>query len=500
VAYIDHFGVESVRDIAGMFAFMGLNHDNGDVIWSRDRFGIKPLFVSNDGEGIVVASDSLSVLHLRSCATELDVDYLKRLILADPFVGFDPRLSLFTGVESVEPGTYTIAPRGDFKKRIIKRYYSFPDLRDTVPVERESILDQIREVFRRVVREHLEADVPIAIALSGGLDSTLLGLLAAECAVKVTYFTINVTGDDVSFGDDARVAERVFQHLSSSNSKFRVIDIGSDWNLETIDRCVTALGSPLYDERAIVWDKMYRAAELAEVKVVLNGQGADELWHGYYPKIWSWFSCLYHERPSYESVQAYFGRRQKESAIGSLLRADIQGGISNVARNVWEEIDQCECAFDHPTALGRFMVRHVLASLLSFEDAFSMAHGVEVRVPFVDHRLADIALALPAKMHIGDGDRGKELLRDAFGSILPREVVIRKKAPLPKPSPSDDSLASLFVRYRRDIERSPLVRELYDRRRFDDLAAHASDGFYGSTAEAHLQLLSTWRFENIVNI
>ncbi|QIK76792.1 asparagine synthase (glutamine-hydrolyzing) [Nocardioides piscis] len=490
---ISVFGfLAAVKRFDGMFAIAAYDHVQQRLWLARDRFGIKPLFVHCSGGELAFASEVAALLDLiPSLTADVDIDYLARKSLLDPFIGFDPTRTAFRQVQALAPGTVATWHEGILSET---PYY---DLLEAANAPRDPI--DLSETFARVVREHTVSDASLGFALSGGLDSSLILATAAAQGGDLVAFTLDFGPNSLEFDEDGRWAALLAQRLLSTSGRHEILPSPPPWTLEQIDACVRTLASPLYDDRVRVWDHIYSQVSRTGVRVVLNGQGADEFWYGYYPQIWSWFSQIYHRPHEADSYLDYFRTRWHESPLSGVLDPAHEARLDDLAREVFQTVDDQGSGNDTRRKVSAFLVRTCLGAILEFEDLMSMRSGVEVRVPFLDRELAEEAFRIPSAQHLpGDEPSGKALLKDALGGCLPSEIVHRRKQPLPKTTSGGAELLALFEEHLPQMREHPLVQALYLPEELKRLVDPGVEGsFYGNLDEARLQVLSTWRFGEV---
>ncbi|WP_217236394.1 asparagine synthase (glutamine-hydrolyzing) [Streptomyces sp. AC555_RSS877] len=483
---------DAIARLEGMFAIAAYDHADGSVHLARDRFGIKPLYYHHSAERLLFASDITSLTCIDpALRRSIDHDVLTRKILLDPFIGFQPERTAFSPIQALAPGSVLTWRHGHHAKH--RRYY------DLLSAAQDGSGPQdLHELLRRTVREHIVSDAPLAFALSGGFDSSLLTTLAAELHENITAFTVDLGSDSMEYGEDGHYARLLAQSLVGLRGRHIVLDRLRPWTIDRIDRCVTTLGSPLYDERVRLWDEIYSTVAAHGIRVFINGQGADEMWYGYYPKIWNWFTNLYQEPHHRNSYRSYFDGRWSSSPLRGILRPEHEVRLPDLANEVFDDVEGGDPTGEPGRKLSLHLVRTCLGAILEFEDALSMRHSVEVRVPFVDHKVAETALRIRAAEHIGDGSTGKAVLKGAFADLLPRDVVRRQKAPLPKPRHDNGSLRRLYAQHLSELVEDGLVQSLYLPHELKRLLEPCEAGtFYANPGEAMLQILSTWRFNEV---
>ena len=486
-----HFGENFISRLRGMFALVIVDHKKQKVFIYRDRFGIKPIYILKNIGDLYFSSDIKSLIYL-SGNDSINLDYFARNLLLDPFVGYDESTA-FENIFSLLPGSYLEIDIDGIVHQ--HQYYRISDVLINNEVINQSA---VRKLFMNSVSEHLLSDVPVGCALSGGFDSSLISVIARQESESCKlFFTIDLGKEHNIFKDDPFHGKLVYNTFDKDKTEFIPVQLNIPWSLETIDLLIQTLGSPLYDNRTLVWYNFYNEVK-KHCTVLLNGQGADELWYGYYPKIWNWFSNLFHEDFNSHSIRQYFTNRKNNSAVFGLLSSYVYSRFDYFVQDVIEKILSSTKESNNHKKITLFMVKTVLASLLNFEDATSMLSSVEVRVPFLDHRFVEMALSLDSEAHLGSTKKGKDFLKKAFNNYLPSEVIEREKSPLPKPL--DVGIVALYDKHFDEISSSSLVRELYEWKQLNNFTKNKTQGFYGTPSEAMVQIISTWRFGEFYGI
>ena len=491
VALYEKYGINFVKYLNGMFAICLVDFSVKKIYLMRDRIGIKPLYLFTSEETICFASNVTAIVSLINLKPNYNMRYFYRNMILDPFVGFG-NLTPFKDIVSLEPATIYLVDLNDFSIETLQ-YYS-------IPVNNEEVISiqMLQEYFQNSIDLQLKADVPIGCALSGGIDSSLISVFCKKKLEKLKMFTLvsKQAYSDSVFSDDEYYSKMMVKHLNIEEKDWIPIPIKSHWTIQEIDQIVNCLGSPIYDERALVWDNLYKQVKEHGITVFINGQGADEIWYGYYPKIWNWFSLLYHCPLNARTIESYFISMRSQSALKDIIQIPIELEKEMILEVTGRILSQE--GVDDQQKLSLFMMKTVLPGLLFFEDALSMKNAVEVRVPFIDHRMINLSFSTSGKNHIARSSLGKGYLREAFKNQLPNEILTRQKAPLPKPE-NDKSLQNIFEENLSEIQNDKLVQTLYNTVNFPNLLHQTANGFYGGVNEALLQIISTWRFSKIYN-
>ncbi len=438
--YEEH-GTGFAERLRGMFAVAVWDAPRRRLVLARDRFGIKPLLYRVTRDGLEFASE------LRALPRgEIDLDALEAFLAFNSIPG---PLSIFREVRKLMPGHVLVWEDGSVT---IERYARpAPVVAAAVRKEPVGVLaEELRQRLRDSVRAHLVSDVPVGVLLSGGVDSSLLAALAAEeTAGPLRTFSIGFEEDSFDERADARlVAERY-------GTRHRELVLRPDAAL-LLPALAEAFDEPFADSSAL---PTYLVCRLAarDVKVVLSGEGGDELFGGYYtyvadrlaPRVGGLARLagpLVRRLPS-SSAKASFDLKAKRfvraAHLPPLERHHAWKEIFSAAERAALLVPEAQTAYDpvdplraryaetagaEPLArlqdvdLGTYLVD----DLLTKTDRASMAHSLEVRVPFLDTVVSNLALALPPR-HRVRGLSKKVLLRRAAAPLLPRAIVHGKK-------------------------------------------------------------------------
>ncbi len=415
------WGEACVERLHGMFAFAVWHAHRQTLFLARDRLGIKPLYYSLDDRRLLFASNTQALLAVGGIDTELDPTALHFQFTLHGVVPA-PR-TVLRGIRKLPPAhCVTVDLEGRWQER---RYWYLDRVgwdRETPP---EEWPERIEAALRSAVRRRLEvADVPVGVLLSGGLDSSLLVALLMEEGVGDLH-TYSIGFEDVGAerGSEFEYSDRVVARYPTLHRKF---SIPNSEVLARLPEAVDAMAEPMFGQDAVAF---YLLAERVsqEIKVVQSGQGADEVFAGYfwYPRIAEErqgeavdrFARHYFDRDHGEYLQMiapeyavadltreYIARRLAEPGAGSLLDQVLR-------------LDVTTLVVDDP-------VKRV--------DNMTMAWGLEARVPFLDHHLVEEAMAMPAELKLAQG--GKAPLKTIARKYLPAEVIDRPKGYFPMPA------------------------------------------------------------------
>ena len=412
--YEDH-GIGFVEQLDGMFGFALWDVRRRRLHVVRDRFGVKPVHYTWDGQTLCFASEVKALLRGGAVRPQLDLGAFTELLTFQNILGDD---SLFAGVRLLPAGSVLTLDDDGLR---IDRYWDPLPRADGVVAGGAALAAEVRERFEAGVRRQLVSDVPIASYLSGGLDTGAITAVAARELPRLTTF---VTGFDtrgtegMESGFDERADARELADELGTHHKELLLD-AEDLEI-VLPRVVGALEEP----RMSFSYPNYLTAGAASrwVKVVLSGAGGDEVFGGY---PWRY---RFASEPNWRD--AYFGyweRLLPRASLGELLTDSALGSV---------DLDRPRAAFDAILdnvdgaapldAVLYYEFKTFLHGLLVIEDKLSMAHSLETRVPFLDNELVDFMLSVPASTKLA-GDVSKALFRQAMGPALPEAVLNRRK-------------------------------------------------------------------------
>lgn len=433
------YGPECVKKLNGMFAFAIWDSKREILFAARDRLGIKPFFYTKSRNNFLFASEIKSLLKHPEVKTEVN---LKALTSYLTFRYVPEPETIFQQIYHLSPAHYLLFKDG---KTLVKRYWELPEGQRQFTDENE-VIEELLRLLEDSVKKRLVSEVPVGSYISGGVDSALITTLATKSSKKVEAF-------NVTFDED-RYDESKYASLISRKLKLKPKTITSKKHYAaSLPTLIWYLDQPFAD--AAILPTYYMSKEAKKyVGVVLSGDGADELFAGY-----DYYKRLVYGRVLYRLIQLFpflsaNPISQKTTSLGKLMLLlgqdrDVIGHFkSHISvftdqqkkeivlpqliryielKNNNERKDEHPSKTDHLTQL----LKHDLSvwlpgDLLLKTDRMTMAHGMEARVPFLDHRLVEFALQLPASFKLR-GKMDKYVERQAAVKILPKEIALRKK-------------------------------------------------------------------------
>jgi asparagine synthase (glutamine-hydrolysing) len=447
-------GERVAERLHGMFAFAIWDGPRRRLLLARDRLGIKPLYVACGGHELLFGSEIKSILAARSSRPSLDEAVLPEY-LAGGFVSGER--TLFDGIHRLLPGhTLTWSPADGLTRR---RYWQLPAPASTTPTSFAAAAADLRERLTAAVKRHLMSDVPLGVFLSGGLDSSALAAIVSRMAAPpLRTFAVGFADREANeLGYARQVAEWI-------GSEHRDVVVSPDEFFAALPRLVWHEDEPIAFPSSVPLHFVSRLAA-DHVKVVLTGEGADELFLGYNRyRVTHWNARLgrpywaltnpalrSHVRRAVERLPAKLRRVLARSFLA------LEPGVRNLYLENFAVISEArqrqllerpELLHDglHTRALdrlnqgggdlldrmGRFDLDTYLHELLMKQDQMSMAASIESRVPFLDDHLVEHVAGLPSNYKVR-GWQTKAILRAAVRDLLPPAILSRPKMGFPVP-------------------------------------------------------------------
>ncbi len=421
------FGAECVRHLNGIYAFAVWEEQGRRLFLARDRIGVKPLFYTRQGEGLLFASEMKTLLAHPAVKAQLDETGARQLLLLGP--GRLPGSGVLKGIQELEPGYYAYFEAGKLQ---LTQYWKLTDREHTQSFPETS--DYVNYLVTDAIRRQMVSDVPIGTFLSGGLDSSIITAICARQLQSrgevLQTFSVDYLNNDLYFQANAFQPNSDNHYILQMQKQFQT---NHHWTVLSPEDLVNALedatiardlpGMADVDFSLLAFAKDIRR----EVKVALSGECADEIFGGYPwyrdPKIRSQTGFPWAQNTSYRAGFLLPGLQRGAEAFvmdtytQTCREADILPGRSPLERRMKEMVN--------------LNFRWFMQTLLDRKDRMSMYHGLEVRVPFCDYRIAEYLYGIPWEMKEYQG-REKGLLRHAMKDLLPEEVLYRKKSPYPK--------------------------------------------------------------------
>ena len=465
----------------GMFAFAIWDMQQQHLFVARDRMGIKPLYYLLDGDHFRFASNPQALLAAGGVDTDIDPVALHHQFTLHGVVPAPH--TILKGVRKLMPGTAMIIDsRADVEEI---RYWHLKAMRPAQPLSEAAWTEAIHDALREAVRLRLDiADVPVGVLLSGGLDSSLLVALLAEAGVHdLRTFSIGFEDQPEEKGSEFEFSDQMVERYQTQHHKFL---IPNSEVLTRLPEAVQAMAEPMFGQDAVAF---YLLSEKVsqQVKVVQSGQGADELFAGYF-----WFSQMQKDQNHLDVERFgkyYFDRPHAE--YRQMVAAKYRGADFTRMR-VAELLAEPLADSFIDRVLHMDVTTLIVDDPVKRVDNMTMAWGLEARVPFLDHKLVELAASMPPELKLGSG--GKHVLKTISRGLLPDAIIDRPKGYFPMPALK--YVRGEFLDFMRDILNTDACRHrgLYERSYVDKLLSEPDQYFTPLRGSKlwHLALLEFW--------
>lgn len=458
-------GLDGIARLNGDFAFALWDRQHRRLVLARDRMGVRPLYVARRPWGLAFASETKALFRVPGIEPRIDPIALDQIFSF--WAPLAPR-TIFQGIEEVPPGHLLVAD-GSFVT--VRPYWqlAFPDAAEKANgADERGTADHLRDLLTDATRIRLRSDVPVGSYLSGGLDSSIVSALARH-EVEDRLRTFSVTFDDPEF-DESAEQQAMVDALGTEHSAVlcRAADIG-----RVFPDVVRATERPILRTAPAPLFMLSDLVRRSGYKVVLTGEGADEVFAGYdlfkeakirrfcaadpasprrpqlLKKLYPYLPAMRGQPQAY--LQAFFGTGTDDTTdplYSHLPRIRSTGGVKafygdelRTSLSGYDALDDLRCRLPaefgrwHPLHQAQYLETTVLLPgyILSAQgDRVAMAHAVEGRFPFLDHRVVEFAAGLPPSWKL-KGLTEKHILREAMAPVLPRSIARRPKQPYRAP-------------------------------------------------------------------
>jgi asparagine synthase (glutamine-hydrolysing) len=450
----EEYGEACLDHLEGMFALALWDLEAETLLLARDRLGVKPLVYHFDGERLIFASEINAVLAADGSLNELNPealdDFMTYLYVPAP-------KTMFQRIWKLPPGHVLTYRKGRTR---VKPYWDMDLQGDAPSPSPEACLERARYLLSESIKMRMISEVPLGAFLSGGMDSASLIAFMVECNPgPVKTFTVGYGDEDATYNElaDARAVAR---HFGTEHREF----VLSPDVVEILPQIVESIGEPFADSSAIPTYLISRESR-KHVTVALTGIGGDETFMGYPRYLGARLSAAYARLPIWirRNVVAPIAERFPETTgsrnVGGWVKRFARGGLVDPVSRYLQWISFCSPEIKRALYSGTFkeqvanhdatdlhrrylsQVSHLEYSrgiayldfktylpgdLLYMADAMSMAHSLELRVPFCDHKLVEFMMRLPAGVKM-KGFRLKGLLRQMMKGVLPPQTIAKKK-------------------------------------------------------------------------
>ncbi len=447
-------GIDGINDLNGFFAFALFDEETNELLLARDRYGIKPLFYSEDEDKFIFGSELSTVLAYQQDKREINPNavlaYLQYNYVPGP-------MSIYKHIQKVSPGKWIKVRKGHEIKT--GAYYKLPKSQiEPFSGSYEEAKHGIKRLLEESVSKRLVADVPLGSFLSGGIDSSIITGLASQ--MKEGLNTYSVGFSDQNYFDESKYAEKVAKHF---NTNHHLITLQERDLLDTLNDTIDYMSEPFADSSIIAYQALCKKAG-TDLKVALSGDGADELFGGYMKhQAWqmidnnNWkvlmsrilspiLMAFPQSRKSatgdavrrirklaanagLSSKDLYFSlcKITNEQMALNFLSTDLKSQIKIQSDDyLSSELGLIKSPKNLNDTLFNDLKLVLTNDMLMKVDQASMANSMEVRVPFLDHNLVNYVVGLPSEWK-ANSKRRKQILVDSFSDMLPKEILGRRK-------------------------------------------------------------------------
>ncbi|MDI9346911.1 MAG: N-acetylglutaminylglutamine amidotransferase [Methylacidiphilales bacterium] len=411
------WGSAICEKLDGIFAFAIYDEVNQQLFLARDRFGVKPLYIYKNSQLIRFASNIDALLSFPDISITFNQPALHYQF---SFHGAVPAPhTIVKEITKLPQATYSFFSRT--QDEVSYQYWSLISCRAKTMISVQEMQDQTKQLLLSAVRKQINAnEVPVAILLSGGLDSSLLAALMTKCSDQpVCTFSIGFEDHPSEEGNEFRYSNLVADHISSTHKVFLIPTIDL---MKTLPSVIASMSEPMFAQDAVGFYLLAQEVK-KEFNIVLSGQGADEVFAGYH-----WYQ-QFHANPQFSTFDLAYLDRSHENLL-SLLN------ISPTTPDYSRQLAQRELSKPFADTFLDQALRFDITKLLVDDpvkrvDSMTMAHALEARVPFLDQFLVEFVATLPPEVKLQN--QGKGILKKIAEQYLPREVIYRNKGYFPVP-------------------------------------------------------------------
>ncbi len=474
------WGKACVEHLHGMFAFAIWDEKQQELFLARDRMGVKPLYFAKTNDTFYFASTLPALLATGACDTSLNAEALHHQLSLHAVVPAPQ--TLFNGIHKFKPAhLMTVTNKGEMTER---RYWDLIAKRPEQAKSAKEWQHEIEQALLNAVKTRVEiSDVPVGVLLSGGLDSSLIVALLAKAGVE-NFKTFSIGFEDIGDekGSEFEFSDAVVKRYKTDHQK---IIVPNEDVLKRLPEAVQNMSEPMVGQDSVAF---YLLAEQVSksVKVVLSGQGADEVFAGYfwYPRMQAEsgsyqqrFSTHYVDRSHEEYLTMMSPKFSCDDVTSSFVKKELNTEHADTFMDAVLRMDVTSLIVDDP-------VKRV--------DNMTMAWGLESRVPFLDQKLVELAFQMPEELKLSQG--GKGILKQISRGLIPDAVIDRPKGYFPMPALK--YVRGDFYEFMSDILMSQKSRErgLFSRSYIDTLLKEPEQHFTKLNGSKlwHCALLEFW--------
>ena len=482
-SYIE-YGDKCVDHFDGVFSFCIYNSMNKNIFLARDRIGIKPLYYSINDNELIFSSSMTGILKNRNNyeinPIALHYQFTLHSVVPAPH-------TIINGINKLEPGhTLNVNKSGH---AYLNKYFDINET-ELINYKEDEIISNIDVLLNNAVEKRLNvADVPVGILLSGGLDSSLITAISKKYKEKLSTFSIGFNTINEEIGNEFYYSDLVSQDFNTSHKKYNISD---DDLYNNLDNVISNMSEPMFSQDSSAFFLLAEKVSLSN-KVVLSGQGADEVFGGYF-----WYEQIMKDSGANDTeiLSNYYFDRTFDSYSKAINEKYVEDNY------VFNEIDKKFKQMDSDLSTLDKVFRLELSTFIIDDpvkrvDNMTMSHALESRVPFLDIELIKFMLSVKGKSKINKSS--KYYLKRLAERYLKKEVIYRDKFYFPVPPLK--VIKDKFYKYCKDIlsSEAALQRGIYKKEYINKLLTKPNDNFTNLNGNElwHFTLLERWLQLNI---
>ena len=478
------YGNNCVNHLDGVFSFCIYDTTKKNIFLARDRFGIKPLYYSINEKHIIFSSSVKGIISYKNNTQinpiALNYQFTLHSVVPAPH-------TIINDINKLEPGcVMNISKSG---KKYIYKYFDIEKIGISDFSDNE-IIEKSKFLLNEAIRKRLEvADVPVGILLSGGLDSSLITAISKKYKEKISTYSIGFNSVNEEIGNEFYYSDIVSKHFKTKHSKYNISD---DELFENLDSVVKDMSEPMFSQDSSAFYLLAQKVSQSK-KVVLSGQGADEVFGGYF-----WYEKIMNEKnlTDIELISKFYLDRNFKSYKNAINENYVHDNF--VVNDIK---DRCQNMSSNLTTLDKVfrleMSMFIIDDPVKRIDNMTMSHALEARVPFLDRDLVEFMLSVKASNKINKAP--KYYLKKISEEYLNNDIVYRDKFYFPVPPLK--ILKDKFYNYCKEILTSENAQDrgLYNREYINKLIKEPNNNFTNINGNElwHFTLLERWLQLNI---
>jgi asparagine synthase (glutamine-hydrolysing) len=482
-SYIE-FGDKCVELFDGVFAFCIYHLIKKNIFLARDRIGIKPLYYSINDNQLVFSSSMKGILSnkdkIEINPIALNYQFTIHSMVPAPYTIID-------GINKLDPG-YTLNVTRSGKTRLNK-YFDVNNV-ELKQYDDDEIINTIDILVNNAVEKRLNiADVPVGILLSGGLDSSLITAISKKYKEELNTYSIGFNTINNEIGNEFYYSDLVSNEFNTTHKKYNISNDDLYHNLDTV---ISNMSEPMVSQDSSAFFLLAKNVSISN-KVVLSGQGADEVFGGYF-----WYEQIMKDQGTNDTeiLSKYYFDRTFENYCNAINKDYIStNNVFNEINNKFKQMDQDLPVLDKVFRLELSTL--IIDDPVKRVDNMTMSHGLEARVPFLDIELIKFMLSVKSKNKINKSN--KYYLKKLSERYLKNEVIYRDKFYFPVPPLK--IIKDRFYDYCRNVlcSDAALERNIYNRKYIDKLLTNPNDNFTNLKGNElwHFTLLERWLQLNV---